>query len=214
LRLYPFNINPVIEKFFSNLIWSVSSAKEKEIFLTFDDGPNEIATPYVLGLLAKFQYKATFFVVGANAAKHPKLIAQILDEGHSLGNHTYSHISGYKYNVENYIKDINLCQEITKTNLFRPPYGRILTPQINQLKENFKIIMWNQLSGDFDSKLDVAASLHSLKFNIKAGNIIVFHDSIKALENLKKILPLYFEHLAAHHYLPIAMPYQSYVLGE
>jgi peptidoglycan/xylan/chitin deacetylase (PgdA/CDA1 family) len=164
------------------------------IHLTFDDGPHPEITPYVLGLLKHHQQKATFFLIGENAIKYPEVVSQILSDGHSIGNHTQHHLKYHKNPLKAYLKDIDLCDEnIPQTSLFRPPYGRIGLKGIRALK-NRRIIMWTLLSGDFDTNLNINKAMHHLK-KIRSGDIIVFHDSEKALPQLKQILPDFLGYL-------------------
>lgn len=194
MRLYPFLIPNTLKKIYPSLIWEINTDQD-EVFITFDDGPHPEVTPWVLDMLEEFGMKATFFVVGENAAKYPTICKRILDEGHAIGNHTYHHISGYKHELEAYLEDVQRCSDVVSTGLFRPPYGRIKRNQIQALKKEYKIVMWNQLSGDFDASLNIQHSLDALMNNSKPGNIIVFHDSAKAFPQLQKLLRPYLEHL-------------------
>src|SRR5436309_1317373 len=107
-----------------SLVWKIP-AKEKILYLTFDDGPHETATPFVLDQLKKYNAKATFFCIGKNVASHPEIYQRILNEGHSTGNHTYNHLNGWKVNKEEYINDVEKAAQQINSKLFRPPYGKI-----------------------------------------------------------------------------------------
>ncbi len=175
---------------YPSLIWKIKS--KDSIYLTFDDGPHPEVTPWVLKELAYMNAKATFFCLGKNLEKHPEIANQIISSGHQIGNHTYKHEKGWKVSDGHYLEDIRKCdQQIgemeIETNLFRPPYGRIKKSQISRLGQK-KIIMWSHLSWDFDPQVNVSKSIKKLK-QAKAGSILVFHDSEKAFENLKVILP-------------------------
>ena len=85
----------LIKKMMPNRIWNKSRA-EKKIYLTFDDGPNEMATPFVLNILEEYNAKATFFCIGKNVVQYPSLYEQIIDQGHSIGNHTQNHLNGFR----------------------------------------------------------------------------------------------------------------------
>ena len=132
-----------------NLTWDIPG-KPGEIFLTFDDGPVPEITPRVLEILDQFNAKATFFCVGDNVSKYPEVYKQVIDAGHTTGNHTFHHLSGWKTPLEEYLADIELCNQLVSSKLFRPPYGRIRPSYIAPLKSNYQIIMWTVLSGDFD----------------------------------------------------------------
>ena len=173
---------------------------EKLLYLTFDDGPVPEATPEILQILNDKSIKATFFCVGDNVVKHPEIFTSIIRDGHAVGNHTYNHLNGWKTSSDHYLDNVMKCKNVmdrqnVKSGLFRPPYGKIQRRQIASLKkENFNIIMWDVLSGDFDKELD---HRDCLKKTIKAttdGSIIIFHDSIKAIEKVRKVLPLYIEY--------------------
>ncbi|GAC1442705.1 MAG: polysaccharide deacetylase family protein [Sediminibacterium sp.] len=188
---------------YPSLTWRIKGA-EKLIYLTFDDGPHEIATPFVLEQLARYQAKASFFCIGKNVAAHPAIYERILAEGHSVGNHTYHHLNGWKVSNEAYGKDIAAAGKLIKTSLFRPPYGRIRRTQLKQLLapgSSFRaVIMWDVLSGDFDPHLTPEACLAYVLNHTQAGSVLVFHDSAKAWERLRYVLPKVLEHFTAEGY--------------
>lgn len=162
------------------------------IFLTFDDGPIPIVTPFVLNILREHNAKATFFCIGDNVNKHPDIYEQVKNDGHAIGNHTYNHLNGWgtadKVYLENTLKNDNLLH----TNLFRPPYGRIKRSQVSLLKKErpeMQFIMWDVLSGDFDIKLEPEKCLQNVLKYTRPGSIIVFHDSLKAFPRLEYVLP-------------------------
>lgn len=172
----------------SNLVWRIPT-KEKEVFLTFDDGPSDPITGAVLDLLKSFNAKGTFFCVGKNVSHNPSLFKRIMEEGHVVGNHTQNHINGWKSSVNKYLGDVNRCETIFGTEFFRPPYGKMTMGQIRALKKRFTLVMWTLLSGDFDKTISTDAILEDLKKSVKQGDIIVFHDNPKMSERLLKILP-------------------------
>lgn len=175
-----------------SLTWKLKD--RRTIYLTFDDGPVPEVTPMVLDILDKYNAKATFFCVGDNVAKHPDIYQQVLDKGHATGNHTFNHIKGWQTEVPDYIKNVSQCSEHVKSNLFRPPHGRIKHAQVKELAKDYKIIMWSVLTGDYDHSLTKEQVLdYSIK-NTKGGSIVVFHDSIKASERMLFALPLFLEH--------------------
>nr|MBC7613969.1 polysaccharide deacetylase family protein [Pseudopedobacter sp.] len=180
-----------------NLLWNKSRA-DKNIFLTFDDGPIPIVTPWVLKTLKNFNAKATFFCIGENIIKHPKVFEQLKADGHQVGNHTFNHLKGSKTDDKTYFENYLKCQQITQTNLFRPPYGRIKRSQIKLIQASNKpenvnqkptIIMWDVLSGDFDINHSPEKCLKNILRHTENGSIVVFHDSIKAWETLEYVLP-------------------------
>ncbi len=197
---------------YPSLIWRLPAA-EKVIYLTFDDGPHEIATPFVLDVLKQYNAKATFFCIGKNVLQHAEIYAQVIAEGHAVGNHTAHHANGWKVDDEKYMQEITEAAECIHSNLFRPPYGRIKRSQIKQLQKRannnstlqstklpFKIIMWDILSGDFDVTLGKEVCYKNVVSNTVPGAIIVFHDSAKAWDRLSYALPLVMEYFTKKGY--------------
>jgi len=179
----------IIKKMFSSFVWDIPT-KEKILYLTFDDGPHEKATPFVLDELKKHHAKATFFCIGKNVVQYPAIYQRILDEGHAAGNHTQHHLNGWKTKTNEYINDIREAANIIQSDLFRPPYGKIKRSQSSKVSsESFSIIMWDVLSGDFDLNVSKEKCLQYVLNNAIGGSIIVFHDSTKAFEKLQYVLP-------------------------
>jgi peptidoglycan/xylan/chitin deacetylase (PgdA/CDA1 family) len=185
----------------SSLVWTIPTA-EKELYLTFDDGPHETATPFVLDQLKDYNAKATFFCLGKNVKAYPGIYERILDDGHAPGNHTFNHLDGWKAKNSLYVNDIAEAAKYIDSKLFRPPYGKI-SPFLSRLlrkKLNYKIIMWHVLSGDFDVKLSPQKCLENVLLNAERGSIIVFHDSTKALERMQFALPNVLKYFADKGY--------------
>ncbi|MDW3193630.1 MAG: polysaccharide deacetylase family protein [Cytophagales bacterium] len=199
MRTYPFRTPYLLTQAFSGLTWRVDAKNEKNIYLTFDDGPHPEVTPYVLDLLDQHKAKATFFVVGANVEKYPELLQLVQSKGHATGNHTQHHLSGWRTATATYRNDVATCETAmtqaigsSDLKLFRPPYGRITPSQIRSLKSTHEIVMWSMLSGDFDQDLNITAAKKALDQS-KPGEVIVFHDSHKSQGNLKQLLPWFLE---------------------
>ena len=177
-----------IRFFFPSLIWKKKSS-EKKIWLTFDDGPLPKVTPFILNILKKENVKATFFLVGEKIEKYPKLFNQIIKEGHIVANHSYSHKNGWLYNNKKYFNDIQKCQELMPENkLFRPPYGKISPLQIREIKNHYKIILWDVLGWDFLTNITAKKVKGNILKNTVPGSILVLHNNQKSLEKLKPIL--------------------------
>ena len=187
-----------IQRFFPNIIWKKIN-NEKKIWLTFDDGPEEEVTEFILETLKKLNIKASFFLIGKNIQEFPELTKEIIKKGHIIGNHSFSHLNGFKSKNEEYIYDIELGQKLineklvemgitNKIKIFRPPYGRILPRQIKRLRENYKIVMWDVFSWDFKKNISPEKIYNNVIDNVTEGSILVFHNNKKSLNNLKLTL--------------------------
>ncbi len=180
----------LLRKVYPGCTWKIDT-KEKLLYLTFDDGPHPVATPYVLETLAAYNAKATFFCIGKNVAAYPDLYKRIISEGHAVGNHTNHHLNGWQVTDAMYFKDIAAAADLIDSKLFRPPYGKISAFQIRNLKSpplNYQVIMWDVLSADFDTKLTPQQCSFNVTRHSKSGSIIVFHDSEKALPRMRVAL--------------------------
>ena len=190
----------IIKKYYPRLVWNIPNNKNK-IYLTFDDGPTPEITNWVLDVLKQYNIKATFFCLGCNVDKYTSTYLRIIDENHAIGNHSHNHISGWETEDEDYIRNIKKANKFLNVGLFRPPYGRIKKSQIDGLIKEYKIVMWDVLSGDFDSKTTPEKCYNNVIKNTKSGAVIVFHDSVKAAENLKYALPKTIEYLLAQGFV-------------
>jgi peptidoglycan/xylan/chitin deacetylase (PgdA/CDA1 family) len=200
MNFYWVKTNRFIKKIFRNYVWDIPNTENK-IYLTFDDGPTPKITEWVLQELEKYNAKATFFCIGNNIEKHPEIFEKVITQGHSIGNHTFNHMNGWKTSTKEYIENsmqwsevcsqspsCNLKSEIC--NLFRPPYGKIKSSQAEKLRKlGYKIIMWDVLSADFDITISKEKCLENVLQNVGSGSIIVFHDSVKAFPHLEFTLP-------------------------
>jgi peptidoglycan/xylan/chitin deacetylase (PgdA/CDA1 family) len=176
------------------------SITEKQIFLTFDDGPTPEITTRVLSLLKEFNAKATFFCVGKNVEAFPEIFNEIIEQGHSVGNHSYSHRNGWKSANKTYINDVRKASLFVRSKLFRPPYGKISPLQWLALRKEYKIITWTCLSKDYEDKIQTKKILNRIIKATHPGAILVFHDSKKAWKNLENVLPKYLEFLKSQKY--------------
>jgi peptidoglycan/xylan/chitin deacetylase (PgdA/CDA1 family) len=168
--------------------WNLPNQQNK-IYLTFDDGPTPEVLPVILKTLDTYKVPATFFCVGENMQKHPDLVWEMQKRNHVIGNHTYNHISGWRTKNATYFENVEACQKIYKSKLFRPPYGRLRASQANELKRKYKIIMWDVLSYDYDKKVLPEICFRNVIDATKSGSVIVFHDNVKAIKNLEYALP-------------------------
>lgn len=186
-------------------ITKVKTSK-KVVYLTFDDGPEEGITEFILEELSKYRFSATFFCRGDNALKYPNLVDSIKKSGHSIGNHGYSHLHGFKTDANSYIKDLKKADDILSTRLLRPPYGVLKFSQFIRLYRKFKIIHWSTLSYDWNIEgFDVEESFASLVQNTKPGSIVLLHFCNKHSSNTRQILPLYCEWLYSNGWISEAL---------
>ncbi len=192
MSLYWIKTSSFIKRLFHKQVWSIPN-NEQKIYLTFDDGPTPEVTPWVLSILKENNIKTTFFCIGKNIENNPDIFNQIISEGHSLGNHTFNHLNGWNTSTKDYIKNIELCENLlpkNKSKLFRPPYGKISIKQSRLVRRlGYKIIMWDILSADFDQTISPEKCLENATQKVTTGSIIVFHDSVKAYKNLEHTLP-------------------------
>ncbi len=185
--------------------WRIATA-DPVLYLTFDDGPIPELTPWVLEILRRYKAKATFFCVGENVRKHPEIYRQILQDGHTVGNHTYNHLNGWKTADETYLENVQECAHWVQSKLFRPPYGRLRRSQRKELSSQYRLIMWDVLSGDFDPTITPQKCCDNVLSNARPGSIVVLHDNIKAAENLRVVLPAILEHFSGKGYRFDAIP--------
>lgn len=185
---------------YRGLVWR-KSTDEKALYLTFDDGPVPGPTEFVLDTLRSLHAKATFFCIGDNVRKYPRVFEQVVKDGHTIGNHTFHHLNGWKTPAPAYLDNVRMCDQQMQKNdffsddvrLFRPPYGRITRHQISMLS-NYRIIMWDVLTHDYRSRLHPERCLSSSICATRNGSIIVFHDSYKAEKNMRFVLPRFMNH--------------------
>lgn len=189
----------LLKKLYPSYTWDIGTV-DKDLYLSFDDGPHPVATPFVLDELKKHDAKATFFCIGKNVVEQPAIYQRIVDEGHATGNHTHRHLNGWKTNDQLYLHDITEAAKHIEPGLFRPPYGRIKLSQAKKIMPGSKIIMWSVLSGDFDLSISKEKCLKNVMHYSKPGSIIVFHDSEKAFPIVQYVLPRVLEHFSAMGY--------------
>jgi peptidoglycan/xylan/chitin deacetylase (PgdA/CDA1 family) len=211
-------------RLFPAALWKVRT-KEKILYLTFDDGPIAEVTPLVLDELKKYKAKATFFCIGKNITANPEIFHRISEEGHTVGNHTQDHLNGWQTSNGLYFENVERCsatlnstmqkalvahsdggEDVEEKGFFRPPYGKISPAQYNQLKKQYKIVMWDVLTFDFDLKVSKEHVLGNVLKNATPGSIIVFHDSLKAKEKVLYALPKVLEYYSKLGFTFEALP--------
>lgn len=189
----------LIRRIYPNGVWKIPE-QEKKIYLTFDDGPIPEVTHWVLAKLKEYNAKATFFCVGENVKRNPYIFDEIVRNGHSVGNHTYNHLDGWKTNFFSYLKNAEVANTFIDTKLFRPPHGKLTMAQRNALSSRYKIVLWDVLSKDYDRTLSPQMCYENVIRYTNPGSVIVFHDSIKASKNLFYALPKVLEYYTREGY--------------
>lgn len=181
--------------FFRNAIKRINT-KEKVLYITFDDGPTVEITVKVLEILEKYKAEATFFCLGENANKFPKILEKIKTAGHTIGNHGYSHKNAFKTTKKLWLENAINYSLISDSQYFRPPYGNIYPSQFHKLSKKYKIILWDVLSYDFDKNLSPETIQKIILKYIRNGSIIVFHDTDKAAKNMFPTLQFTLKHFS------------------
>ncbi len=194
-------------------LWRVDTS-EDVIYITFDDGPVPEVTPWVLDMLDTFEAKATFFCVGENVRRNPDIFKEIIRRNHTVGNHTYSHLNGWKTEPADYFENVGKCDGLMNTTLFRPPYGKVSPAQHKLLEKKFNLVYWTVLSGDFDQNITPEKCLENARTSVEKGSIVVFHDSIKAWNNLSYTLPAFLDHFHKKGFCFKAIPYNLTELAK
>ena len=187
----------ILRKLYPDYLWRMPG-EEKKIYLTFDDGPHAAATPFVLDQLAQYQARATFFCIGKNVLAEPDLYKTVLQQGHRVGNHTQHHLNGWKTADKVYLADVEEAMKFIDSDIFRPPYGKSTRFQLRNIQSAWKLrtVMWDVLSADFDAAVSGENCARNVIKNARAGSIVIFHDSAKALKNLQIALPLVLKYFS------------------
>lgn len=172
----------------------------RRIYLTFDDGPIPEVTPWVLDMLDRYGVKATFFMVGDNARRHPELVEEVRKRGHDIGNHTMHHLQGSGVTTMRYLRDVEEANALLGSNLFRPPHGWLRPRQAKAMVRKFKLVMYDLVTRDYSKHLTPQDVVDNVKRFTRPGSIIVFHDSIKSWPRLETALPQALEWLKEQGY--------------
>ncbi|MDQ2179603.1 polysaccharide deacetylase family protein [Marinifilum sp. D714] len=189
----------IIRRLFPDFVWRYNSG-EKKVYLTFDDGPIPESTMWTLDLLKEKGIKATFFCVGDNVRKYPNLYRRIVEEGHAIGNHTHNHLKGWYINTQKYVENVIMASEFIDSKLFRPPYGLIKRSQARYLQTDYKIIMWDVLSGDYRQDISPERCYRDVMEKVRPGSILLFHNHLKSEKNMRYTIPRLIDELHAQGY--------------
>ena len=173
---------------YPNALWRMDK-KVHAVYLTFDDGPVPKSTPFILDTLAKYNVKATFFMVGENVLRYHDLYNRIVEEGHQVGNHTFNHMGSFKHWALTYGINTEKANELIHAHLFRPPHGWMRWSVYWWLSKRYKIVMWDLVTRDYSKWMTPEDVLKNVKRYARNGSIITFHDSTKSIEKLKYALP-------------------------
>ena len=173
---------------YPNALWRMDK-KVHAVYLTFDDGPVPESTPFILDTLAKYNVKATFFMVGENVLRYHDLYNRIVEEGHQVGNHTFNHRGSLKHWALTYGINTEKANELIHAHLFRPPHGWMRWSVYWWLSKRYKIVMWDLVTRDYSKWMTPEDVLKNVKRYARNGSIITFHDSTKSIEKLKYALP-------------------------
>ena len=184
---------------YPNALWRMDR-QERAVYLTFDDGPIPEATPIILDILAQYDVKATFFMVGDNARKYPELHQRVVDAGHRIGNHTHNHISGLRYSIHDYMYNVEKANAYLHTDLVRPPHGWMRFDLYALLSRKFRIVMWDVVTRDYSKYTTALDVVNNVKRYARNGSIITFHDSLKSIDKLRVALPQAIEWLQDQGY--------------
>ncbi|MBO4966135.1 MAG: polysaccharide deacetylase family protein [Muribaculaceae bacterium] len=174
--------------------------KRREVMLTFDDGPIPEATPEILDILDRYGIKATFFMVGDNVRKHPEVFEEVKRRGHCIGNHSMHHVQGILCRTRNYMADIAEADAFIGSPYYRPPHGFLRIPQRRRVKEKYHLVMYDLVTRDYSKKVGAEEVLANVKRLTRPGSVIVFHDSLRSIEKLRKILPEALEWIISQGY--------------
>lgn len=173
---------------------------EKVLYLSFDDGPTPNVTEKVLALLEKYNAKASFFCKGENAEKYPEIFQNIKDAGHTIGNHSYSHLNAFKVNRKLWLDDVLKKSPVSESMFFRPPYGKLFLSQHRKLRKRYHLVFWDVLTYDYRQDYTVERIVEIIITHTRNGSILVFHDSQKAEKNMFLALEFTLSHFSKAGY--------------
>ena len=194
MELIPAKIPSIIQSIFPGVTWSGKNhSRTKSIFLTFDDGPDPLSTPSILGTLQEFGIEATFFVTGENAERHENLMEELRNQNHEVANHGYKHLDGWRISLQDFMMNVEEGRRVTGSSYFRPPYGRMTWRQYRWAKKWNQVVLWTIMPGDFLVHLSPDRIIARTRKNASTGDVIVLHDNPKFSNKVNQILPQILE---------------------
>ena len=178
--------------------------KDKEIALTFDDGPDPLYTPRVLDVLHKNGVKASFFVIAKKAQQNPELIKRMLEEGHEIGLHSYEHNNAWLaapgYVKHDFAKSAAILRDLgVECHYYRPPWGYVNLETLKQVQTaGYQLVMWNVMAQDWKRNQTSREIVKRLLERVNSGSIICLHDGggapgapRRTIDALESALPLF-----------------------
>ena len=184
---------------YPHALWRMDK-HDHSVYLTFDDGPIPESTPFILETLARYDVKATFFMVGENVLRYHDLYNDIVNAGHRVGNHTFNHMGSFKHWTLSYAMNTSKANELIHSDLFRPPHGWMRPSVYWWLSRQYKIVMWDLVTRDYSKWLTGPDVFNNVKRYARNGSIITFHDSLKSIDKLRYALPKSIEWLKEQGY--------------
>ncbi|MEN9349014.1 MAG: hypothetical protein RLZZ77_2525 [Bacteroidota bacterium] len=203
--MYLVKMPEIIKPLASQFLWNMPR-DERKVYLTFDDGPTPGITDQILDILQEYNAKATFFCLGKQVELAPDLFERLVQEGHRIGNHTYSHPNGWKTTAFAYLKNVLQAEHFIQTDLYRPPYGRITRGQATAIRKRYHLVMWDIITGDFDLNTTPEECYERVAKHLEGGSIIVMHDSVKASKNVLGSVRPIIEHILSLGYELAPLP--------
>lgn len=174
---------------FPEAIWRIKQKGKKTAYITFDDGPIPEVTPRILDILDRFGVKATFFMVGDNARRHPELVEEVRRRGHTVGNHTMHHLAGFRTTTRRYLRDVLEANDVLDSPMFRPPHGLLRWSQSFIIRRHYNLVMYDVVTRDYAKYITPGEVVDNVRRFARNGSIIVFHDSLKSQHNTLPALP-------------------------
>ena len=200
-----FNPIPVrlCKTWYSNRVWELQSISGGQPWLTFDDGPDPIATPAVLGILEEFGVKAHFFCNGKQIERYPNLFRAIIDAGHGVGNHGWDHLDGWKTSTRAYLENAIQSEKFISSKWYRPPYGRLTSGQERALRERgYHIAVWGIMAEDWKARESGLSCARRVLKHLNSNSIVAWHTNEKSRDRVGSGLRFLLENTNLSFELP------------